>query len=122
MRNNRQHANNLHSSQLDPPDMNTVNDSTATRWGWLVVPAVIALGIYASISGLCSRSQTPEEYWSGPGKQLIEKARQDELEAQRRFQTAPPSDREAAKIGLDLATQVRKQYEETRDRNLGRQP
>lgn len=99
-----------------------MSDQTETRWGWLVVPAVIALGIFASVTGLCSHHETPQEYWNGAGRQLIEKARQDEIEARTRFETASPADREGARLGLELATEVRKRYEAARDRNVGPQP
>jgi hypothetical protein len=99
-----------------------MSDTTETRWGWLIVPAVLALGIFASIMGLCSRSETPQEYWSGTGAQLIEKAKRDEIEARNQLLNASPQDRQAAELTLELATEVRKRYEAARDRNLGSPP
>jgi hypothetical protein len=81
----------------------------------LLLIAVVALPF-------CSKHETPQEYWSGTGQEIIEKARRDEIEAWKRVEAVTGEDKNAAILGAQLATEVRKRFEDARLRNIGATP
>ena len=78
---------------------------------------IVVLGVFS----LFEHHQTPAEYWHADGADLIEKARNDEAEALQKVEDTTGQQRKDALIGAELATEVRKRYEEARARSIGKQ-
>jgi hypothetical protein len=85
----------------------------------IIVICVVLIGLFVMASQFCSKTETRERYWSGKGNEVIEKARRDEIEAWKKVQASTGKDRDEAMVGAQLATEIRKRFETTRERNLG---
>ena len=91
-------------------------------WPWMLGAGLVLLWVVVIALPFCSKHETPQQYWSGTGQEIIEKARLDEIEAWKRVESATGEEKKAAILGAQLATEIRKGFEADRARNIGATP